>query len=92
MFSKMYQIFCSLVTRMYKIFWSFIWNYFFFFYYPFFFKILFWGAFHLGALVNDLIGLVEGSALTTDIIFDGWIRDMKFNFYLHQKSIGILVW
>ena len=64
----------------------------FFFYYPFYFKILFWGAFHLGALGNGLIGLVEGPALTTDIVFDGWIRDMKYNSCLHQKSTGILIW
>ena len=61
MFTRIFQIFCSLVTRMYKIFWSSIWNFFFFSYYPFF-KILV-PPFHLGALGNGLIGLVEEPVL-----------------------------
>ena len=25
-------------------------------------------------------------------ISDGWIRGFEFNFYLHKKLIGVLVW
>ena len=25
-------------------------------------------------------------------VSDGWIRDLKFNFCLHQKLIGVLNW
>ena len=29
---------------------------------------------------------------STDKVFDGWIKDLGFNLYLHQKSIDVLVW
>ena len=32
MFTRIFQIFCYLVTRMYQIFWSFVWNYIFLFF------------------------------------------------------------
>ena len=57
---------------------KFHWKLNFFFYYPFYFKILFWGAFHLGALGNGLIGLVEGPALLLIFIAIG-VKDKKVN-------------
>ena len=32
------------------------------------------------------------SVSLTGKVSDGWIRNLKFNSYLHQKVIGILVW
>ena len=29
---------------------------------------------------------------STNKVFDGWIRNLGFNLYLHQKSIGVLIW
>ena len=60
--NKIYQTFCSLVTRMCQFFFKFILNYFFFPTYPYLFEIL-GSLFHLGVLGNGLISLVEGPAL-----------------------------
>ena len=63
MFNRIYQNFCFLVKRMCRIFLDSSKTKIFFPYYPFFSKIL-GSLFHLGALGNCLIGLVEESALT----------------------------
>jgi len=75
MFIRMYHIFCSLVTRMCQIFW--VSSETFFFYYPSFSKIL--GLlFHLRALNNGLIDLVEGLSLYVFILRLKW-----FSFMVH---------
>ena len=63
----MFQIFYSLITKMYQIFWSFFLTFFFFSLLPLFFQN-FGAPFHLGALGNGLIGLVEGSVTDLHII------------------------
>ena len=62
MFNRVQQKFCFLVKRMCQIFFDSFETKNFFPYYPFFSKIL-EPPFHLRALGNCLIGLVEGPAL-----------------------------
>ena len=66
MFTRMFQIFCSLATKMYQIFGVLSETIFFFSSTPFFQN--FGAPFHLEDLGNGLIGLVEGPALNSVVM------------------------
>ena len=54
--------------------------------YDFFFVL--WVNLHIQIFFFFLWVLVS----STGKVSDGWIRDLRFNFHLHQKLIGVLVW
>ena len=41
-------------------------------------------------IINRFIRWVLISSI--DKVLDGYIKDLRFNLYLHQKLIGILIW